>query len=186
MNYIDYIIVILLVIAAVKGAVKGFVYEVASLIALIAGVWGAIKFSGATETYLVNRLNLTSQYIDVIAFIITFLLIIVLVHFIGKAIEKAVESISLGGLNRVLGLVFSVLKTAFILGILVVLIHKIDETISIIPEDDITESRFYEPLRGLAVSTFPFVQNLIEEMKEDRDENGDGKKDGRNEKGAKS
>lgn len=167
MNYIDYIIVILLVIAAVKGAVKGFVYEVSSLIALIAGVWGAIKFSGATESYLLNRLNFTSQYIDVISFIITFVLIIILVHFIGKAVEKAVESISLGGLNRVLGLVFSVLKTAFILGILVVLIHKIDETISIVPEDDIAESRFYEPLRGLAVSTFPFVQNLIEEMKED-------------------
>lgn len=170
MNYIDYIIIILLVISAVKGASKGFIYELASLIALVAGVWGAIKFSGATETFLVERLNFTSQHIDVIAFIITFVLIIVLVHFIGKAVEKAVESISLGAINRILGLVFSVLKTAFILGIIVVLIEKLDEALPFVPEEDIAESRFYDPLRGVAINTFPFIQEFYKDIKGDDNE----------------
>ncbi|MDA3929692.1 MAG: CvpA family protein [Prolixibacteraceae bacterium] len=170
MNYIDYIIIIVLVIAAVKGATKGFVYEVASLVALIGGVWGAIKFSGATETYLTQRLDFTSQHIDVIAFIITFLIIIVLVHLVGKAVEKALKSVALGPANRILGLVFSVFKTAFILGIIVVLIDKIDESLPIVPEDHIQESKFYDPLRVMAVNTFPFIQGFYDDIKDKTDE----------------
>lgn len=166
MNYIDYIIIILLLISAVKGATKGFVYEIASLLALIAGVWGAIKFSGATETFLVQRLDFTSKHIEIIAFAITFVLIIVLVHFIGKAVEKAVESVSLSGLNRLLGLLFSVVKTAFILGILVILIERLDESLPFLPEDDVQESSLYNPLKNVAVSTFPFVQGLIENIRD--------------------
>ena len=173
MNYIDYIIIILLVLAAVRGATKGLIYEIASLIALIGGVWGAIKFSGATETFLTERLNFTSRYIDIIAFIITFILIIILVHFIGKAVEKAIESISLGAINRILGLIFSVLKTAFILGIIVVLIEKINESLPFVPEDDVMESKLYKPLRGVAVNTFPFIQHFYEDIKKENQPNND-------------
>lgn len=177
MNYIDYIIIILLAIAAVRGAIKGFIYEVASLIALIAGVWGAIKFSSATETFLVERLDFTSKFINIIAFALTFILIIVLVHFLGKAIEKAIESISLGVVNRVFGLLFSLCKTAFVLGIVVILIEKIDESIPFVPEDDVTSSKLYSPLRGVAVNTFPFIKNFYDELKNETAPKNDQEKE---------
>ncbi|MDA3818477.1 MAG: CvpA family protein [Prolixibacteraceae bacterium] len=170
MNYIDIIIIVLIIISAVKGATKGFIYEIASLIALIAGVWGAIKFSGATETFLVNRLNFTNQYIDIIAFVITFLLIIIFIHFIGKAVEKIIETISLGAINRVLGLVFSVVKTAFILGIVIVVLEKISENVDFMPKEDIQESSLYEPLRNITVSTFPFLVDFYEELNNKNEE----------------
>ncbi|MCF8363072.1 MAG: CvpA family protein [Prolixibacteraceae bacterium] len=170
MNYIDIIIIVLIIISAVRGATKGFIYEIASLIALIAGVWGAIKFSGATETFLVNRLNFTNQYIDIIAFVITFLLIIIFIHFIRKAVEKIIETISLGAINRIFGLVFSVVKTAFILGIVIVVLEKISENVKFMPEEDIQESSFYEPLRNVTVSTFPFLVDFYEELKNKNEE----------------
>ncbi|MDA3879433.1 MAG: CvpA family protein [Prolixibacteraceae bacterium] len=173
MNYIDLIIIILLVISAVKGATKGFIYEIASLAALIAGVWGAVKFSGATEAYLVNRLNFTNQYINIIAFVITLLIIIVVIHFIGKAIEKIIQSISLGVINRLLGLVFSVIKTAFILGIVILLLEKIDENVSFMPKDKVQESRLYSPLQNLTISIFPFMIELYENIKEKQDDTND-------------
>ena len=117
MNYIDIIIIVLLVISAIRGAVKGFIYEITSLIALIAGVWGAIELSGASETFLIEKLNLNNNYVHIIAFVVTFLLIIILVHFIGKAVEKAIETIKLNFINRLLGFGFALLKSAFILGI---------------------------------------------------------------------
>jgi membrane protein required for colicin V production len=165
MNYIDYIIIVLLVISAIRGAFKGLIYELASLAALIFGVWGAIKFSAATEVFLTERLNFTSKHIDIIAFVITLLLIIVLIHLIGKAIEKAIESISLGTVNRIFGLIFSVFKTAFLLGIFVILIEKIDETFPIIPEDHIQESQLYTPLRTLSINSFPFLQGFYENLR---------------------
>lgn len=181
MNYIDYIIIILVVISAVRGAVKGLIYEVASLVALIGGVWGAVKFSYATETFLVERLDFKSQHIDVIAFIVTFLLILIVVHLIAKAVEKALESVSLGTINRLLGMVFAVFKTVFILGILVIVIEKLDESLPFIPEDHVKESRFYDPLRVAAVQTFPFVQGFYEDIKGKTDDlkDSDHKKKGK-------
>jgi len=168
MNYIDLIIIILLIIAAVHGVVKGFIYEVTSLIALIAGVWGAMEFSGETQSFLVERLNMNSNYIAIIAFVITFILIIILVHFLGRAVEKAVETIALSTVNRILGLVFSVLKTAFILGILIMVIESFDNEVKILPKNDISESELSQPLRGVAMSTFPFIQNFFEGVKKQK------------------
>jgi len=170
MNYIDYIIIILLVIAAVKGATKGFIYEVASLIALIGGVWGAIKFSHATETFLEKRLDFTSNYINIIAFVITFIIIIVLVHLLAKAIEKELESVSLGTANRILGLIFASLKMAFILGIIVILIEKIDEHLPFVPEKDVQTSKLYDPLRIMTVNAFPFLEGFYQNLKSDSKE----------------
>jgi membrane protein required for colicin V production len=172
-NYLDYILVVLLVIAAIKGLVKGFIYEVVSLIALIAGVWGAIQFSGETKRILIDHFSLTNSYIDIIAFVITFIVIIILVHFIGKAVEKAIKAIAMGFVNRLLGLVFSVLKTAFILGVVLVVIERVDEGNKIVPQKDIEASVFYSPLRNVAISTFPFLKGLYDEL---IDENENKKK----------
>ncbi|HKM93356.1 MAG TPA: CvpA family protein [Prolixibacteraceae bacterium] len=166
MNYIDIIIIVLLVISAIRGAVKGFIYEITSLIALIAGVWGAIELSGASETFLIEKLNLNNNYVHIIAFVVTFLLIIILVHFIGKAVEKAIETIKLNFINRLLGFGFALLKSAFILGIVLVLIGKVNETIPVIPEKHVQESALYAPLRGVVINTFPFIQSFFEEVKE--------------------
>lgn len=166
MNYIDIIIIILLIVSAISGAVKGFIYEVTSLIALIGGVWGAIEFSGATETFLIEKMSLNNNYIHIIAFVVTFVLIIVLVHFIGKAVEKAIETIKLNFVNRMLGLGFGLIKAAFILGIVLVLLQKLDENYPFLPERAVEESALYQPLQGVVISTFPFIYNFFEEVKE--------------------
>jgi len=48
MNWIDLIIVVILIIAVIRGFTDGLVREVAALAALILGIWGAIKFSSFT------------------------------------------------------------------------------------------------------------------------------------------
>lgn len=168
MNYIDVIIIVLLIISAISGAVKGFVYEVTSLIALIAGVWGAIEFSGATERFLSEKLNFNNDFTHIIAFVVTFILIIILVHFIGKAVEKAVETIKLSLINRILGFGFALIKSAFILGIVLVLLQKLDENYPFLPEKAVQESSLYAPLQNIVVSTFPFIYNFFEEVKEQK------------------
>lgn len=170
MNYIDFIIIILVLASAIKGATKGLIYELASLIALIGGVWGAIKFSHATQTFLVERMDFTNNYIGIISFVITFVIIIIIVHLLAKAVEKALESVALGAANRILGFVFSAFKAMFILGILVILIEKIDETLPFVPKDDVQESKLYNPLRSIAMTTFPFVQGLFEDHEQEKDD----------------
>ncbi|WP_304131463.1 CvpA family protein, partial [Mesonia mobilis] len=45
MNLVDVVIVIILILGFVRGAMRGLIVELASLVALIAGIYGAIHFS---------------------------------------------------------------------------------------------------------------------------------------------
>jgi membrane protein required for colicin V production len=166
MNYIDVIIILLLIFSAIGGLTKGFIYEFSSLFGLIVGVWGAIKFSGATRDFLEHQLNFHNNYVQVVAFVITFVIIIIIVHIVAKAIEKAVETVNIGVLNRILGGIFAVFKSAFILGVIFIFIQRLDELIPAIPDKDIQESRLYNPMRNVAVYSFPFLKGIYEDFKD--------------------
>ncbi|MBE0674501.1 MAG: CvpA family protein, partial [Bacteroidales bacterium] len=62
MNLIDFFIIAILVFALVRGFIKGLIIEVASVLALILGIWGAIRFSGFVGQRLTDYFDLTTQY----------------------------------------------------------------------------------------------------------------------------
>ena len=86
---------------ALRGLVKGFIVEIASLLALILGVYGAIRFSGFMAEWLVNYISWQASYIDLAAFGLTFTLIIIAVSMLGKFFTKLAKIIMLNWLNRV-------------------------------------------------------------------------------------
>ncbi len=158
MNYIDIILILFLLFAAINGFRKGLILEVASLAALILGVWGAIEFSYITTQFLTDNVGLETPYLNLISFVITFIVIVILVHIIGSALSKFIEVAMLGWLNRITGMAFGLLKTAFILSILLLVFNKIDTDVHILPEDVKSGSQLYEPIRGLAPTVFPFIK----------------------------
>lgn len=157
MNYIDIVLVILLVFSAIGGFKNGLIVELASLAALILGIWGAIHFSYVTSDFLIENLNFNSEHLPVISFIVTFIVIVILVHIVANVVDKMVETIMLGFVNKLAGLVFGVLKAALILSIILLVFDKIDKDVKILPESTKSESRMYEPIRNLAPSIFPFI-----------------------------
>lgn len=159
MNYIDIILGILLVLAAINGFRKGLIVELASLAALVLGIWGAIKFSYVTSGFITEHFEVKTNYLNIISFVITFVVIVILVHLVGKAVQKIAETILLGFANKLAGLIFGILRTSLILSIILVVFDKIDESVHIIPKDAKHESRMYEPIRSFAPSIFPFIEN---------------------------
>ncbi len=157
MNYIDIILGIILVLSAINGFRKGLIAEVASLAALVLGIWGAIKFSYVTSEFLVENFNLQTEYLNIISFVVTFVVIVILVHVVGNVINKLVETVMLGFVNKLAGLVFGILRSALILSIILVVFHKIDEDVHLLSEDIKESSRMYEPIRSFAPSIFPFI-----------------------------
>lgn len=157
MNYIDIVLGILLILAAISGFKKGLVAEVASLAALVLGIWGAIKFSYITSEFLVENFNLQTQYLNLISFAVTFVVIVILVHIVGNTITKMMDVVMLGFVNKLAGLVFGIVKSALILSIILVVFDKIDEDVHILPEKAKDSSRMYEPIRSFAPSIFPFI-----------------------------
>ncbi len=177
MNYIDLIIVILVLISAISGAFKGFIHEVSSLIGLIAGIWCAVKFSGALKTFLVKRWDVTYQYIDVVSFVIIFVAILILIGIASKAIEKTIESAKLSTINRILGLVFSAFKTIFFLGVFFILIENLHKSLPFLPVQSINEAKYAQPIKVISLKTFPYLKNMFDDVDEELSPKQDDKKE---------
>lgn len=157
MNYIDIIIIVLLIFAAISGFSKGLVSELVSLAALILGVWGTIEFSDITADFLVENFKLGTKHLTLISFAVTFVVIVILVHIVGNVVNKMIDTLMMGFLNKLAGMFFGVVKSALILSIILMVFDKIDEDVSIIPGNAKEESRLYEPIRNFAPSIFPFM-----------------------------
>ena len=157
MNYIDLIIVALLVIGIARGFTDGFIKEFASLLALVLGIWGAIKFSSFVAAKLCDYFDMTGKYVGIIAFLITFIIIVIVVHFIGILVDKFAQAISLGFLNRLLGLVFGFIKNALILSVVFVILNAIDARHHFLPKEAIAHSKFYNPIADIAPAIFPRI-----------------------------
>ncbi len=157
MNYLDIVLVILLFLSAINGFSKGFVKELAGLIALILGIWAAIHFSDWVAGYLSDHLHFTFQNLSIVAFLLTFVAVVILVHLTGSLIGKLIHSVSLGFLNRLAGFAFGIIKGMLILSMLLVVFHKIDEDVHIISASVKADSRLYNPVRNFAPDVFPFL-----------------------------
>ncbi len=158
MNYIDLILGIVLIIGAIQGFRKGFIVELASLAALVLGIWGAIKFSDWTADFITDTTNFHSEHLNVVAFVVTFVVIVIVVHILGKVIDNAIKVVAMGFLNRLAGIIFGVLKTAVILSILLLLFDGIDENVHLLPSGQKAESKVYEPMKQLVPTLFPFIK----------------------------
>ena len=169
MNYIDIVLGILLLLSAIGGFKKGLIVELASLAALILGIWGAIKFSYITSEFLVDNFDWKWDHLNTVSFIITFIVIVILVHIVAKTVTKLVETVMLGFVNKLAGLIFGFLKGAIILSIILVVFDKINEDVKILSEKTKTESRIYEPLKDFAPSIFPFIDFWDKENKSEND-----------------
>ncbi|NOZ46293.1 MAG: CvpA family protein [Chlorobi bacterium] len=157
MNVIDLIIVIPLAWSAYKGFSKGLIVSIASLLALLLGVYGAIKFSDITSGYLIQNFDFSSQYLPIISFAITFILIVVAVHLLARVLDKIVKAVALGFINRISGALFGIIKTAFILSVILTLINKFDEKTGVISPELKESSLLYIPLTGFAPLVFPYL-----------------------------
>jgi membrane protein required for colicin V production len=157
MNWIDLTIVVILILSMVMGFINGLVKEVASLAALILGIWGAIKFSSFTAAKLYDYFDMTGQYVGIISFIVTFGIIVVVIHFIGILADKVVDAVSLGFINRILGIVFGLLKSVMIMSVFFVILNAIDSRRPFLPKDRIEESMFFNPISDIAPAIFPII-----------------------------
>lgn len=158
MNYIDIIILALVAWALIRGFKNGLFIEVASVAALVFGIWGAIRFSGYTANKLVEMFDLQTEYLGLVAFILTFICIVVLIHLLANVMDKLMKAVALGLVVRLLGMVFAVIKTVLILSIVLVILGTIDQKTHFLPQEKISESRLYRPVADFAPMLFPIIE----------------------------
>jgi len=172
MNFIDLLFVVVLLWSAYRGFTKGFILQLSTLAALLLGILGAIKFSSFTAHLLTDHFNISQNYLHIVAFAVTFIIIVVAVHLLARAIEKLIQAIALGFINRILGIVFGIAKVAFIISIILVLVNKANNKYHFLPEEKIDNSFLYRPLSDFAPMIFPYLHfdELKDELDQDKQE----------------
>jgi membrane protein required for colicin V production len=158
MNIFDIIIGAILLFAMVRGFMKGFFAEVASLVAIVAGIFCAIHFSHHLEGFLSESTReWSSKTYKIMAFVITFLTVVISIIVIGKILTKLADITALGILNKILGGIFGGLKSAIILSLIFLIFDRLNSTIPFIDKETLDKSILYVPVKSIMPTLIPSI-----------------------------
>lgn len=165
MSFLDIILGALLAFAGFKGLKNGLFVELASLVSLLLGIYLAIKFSFFTKEIISGFVNWNPNTIQVIAFMITFLIVVVAVTFLGKFLTGIASFAFLGWANSIGGGFFRILKTVLILGIVFSIFEKINYNHILVKKETLDKSIFYNPVQKTAAYLYPSLQEWYSSLK---------------------
>jgi len=156
-NFLDIIIIIPLLLFAWQGFKKGLIIEVATLAALVLGLFFAFCFSDYAANLLNDHFSIDEKYMAALSFIVTFIVVVIVVIAVGKILQKIIDIILLGFLNKAAGAVFGIVKGALILSILLLIINYFDTNQKLIKEEYKENSIFYEPIESFAPNLYNWL-----------------------------
>jgi len=160
MNYFDIIIIAPLLWGAYKGFKKGFIIEIASLIALFFGIYGGIKFSSISANYLGNLFNISVNLMPLISFAVTFIIIVIAIFSLAKLLQKIIKMVALGFINRLAGGIFGILKFGLILSVILNIVNTLNREIHFIDENIVKSSILFQPMANFSTKILPEIKKL--------------------------
>lgn len=130
----------------------------ASLAALVLGIFMAIKLRPLFASLLNSLFDISPDNMNVIAFSVAFVSIVLVVHLVAFVVEKLIKVVALNFVNRLLGMGFGLLVTAFVISMILWPVNKVNEEKQIIKPERIEGSFLYKPLSAFAPAVFPYLK----------------------------
>lgn len=158
-NHWDIILFIPLVFAAWKGFRKGLIIELASIAALIAGIYVSANFSESAAEKLKTWFEIEGSWLGYLSFIVTFVAVVFGVYALAKVVEKAVNMVALKLINKLAGLVFGTLKVALIISIVLNLLGWLDRHIPVLSKSEPNKSLLFNPVKSIAPIVLPVLMD---------------------------
>jgi membrane protein required for colicin V production len=124
MNWVDYLLIILLVFSCLAGLMRGLLREIISLFTWVIGVWLAWTFSEWLEPNLGGALA-DGAVRPWAARVLIFVAVLLIGTAIGAIVTHYVRLSLFSGVDRLLGLVFGLLRGAVVIGLLAILCHAV-------------------------------------------------------------
>lgn len=162
MNNLDIIIVVFLIIASFKGYSNGFIKELAYLVAILVGAYGAYCFSHYAQKLLLYFVTLSEDYLVVLSFALTFIVLVIIIRLLAGLVTQAAEWVMIGLLNKILGAIFGIIKRALVIGVALTLLQVYSHRIPLINETSQQESVLYQPIIGFSNFLLPQILREID------------------------
>ena len=157
----DVVLLLVLLIGAWRGFAKGLLLSVASLVGLVGGIWAASHFSHLVAEHLSKHVSWSVNTLHMASLALTFLLVVVGVHLLAKLLEKVLDLVALGFVNKLAGAVFGLLKVALILSFVMLLLNQTVGPRAWLPESE-PASVLIGPVEALAPAITPALNRLEE------------------------
>ncbi|MBN8576356.1 MAG: CvpA family protein [Cytophagales bacterium] len=124
MNKADVVILLIVAVGAYLGYKRGFLQELFFLLALVAGVLVGFKLMGWGVEVLAHKFNADTKVLPYISFLLIFILVLLLVMFIGNRIKNSLDKTFLGRVDAMAGMLLGVLKYTFGMSVLIWIIES--------------------------------------------------------------
>ena len=165
MNLIDLIIIALIGYGIIKGYNKGLIIELFSFFGIFISFFISTNLDDIISKQIVELVNINFDIVNIIVFILVFLLSYSAIIFIAKGFTKLIKFVYLGLLNSLLGSLFGGLKLLLIL----IILSKIIFSFSLIPLKSLSESVLIIQLHilseiifnSLEIVNYEYPNNLI-------------------------
>ncbi len=161
MNYLDIIIAIILFLFGFKGLCKGLIIEVVTLLAFCAGIYGAMHFSDFTAAHMQDFMEIDPKYLNTVAFVLTFIILVVLVNLIGKLVSKWVKSMNLGFFDKLGGFLFGIIKGVLLCSVLLMVLNNF-QLLGVVKPEVKEKSKLYPYIE----QTVPYVYRGFDLVKD--------------------
>jgi membrane protein required for colicin V production len=116
---VDVLILVVLVGSTVIGALRGFVREAVSVVFWILAVWGAWQFGPVIEPHL-GGLLADPSIAPWVGRLVILVLILLIGWVAGMLLSYFTRSIGLGPLDRVIGVLFGIVRGMVLVGLMVI------------------------------------------------------------------
>jgi membrane protein required for colicin V production len=165
MNLIDLIIIALFGYGIIKGYNKGLIIELSSFFGIFISFFISTNLDDIISKQIVELVNINFDIVNILVFILVFLLSYSAIIFIAKGFTKLIKFVYLGLLNSLLGSLFGGLKLLLIL----IILSKIIFSFSLIPLKTLSESVLMIQLHilseiifnSLEIVNYEYQNNLI-------------------------
>lgn len=160
---IDIILVVLLILAVIKGYQRGLIVGVFSFLAIIIGLAAAMKLSTVVAGYIGKAIKISDTWLPVISFAVVFILVVLLVRLGANMLQKTVEISMLGWVNRLGGILFYL--AIFIIVYSIILFYG--EQVKLIQPETIKDSVTYsyiQPWGPKVMDGFATVVPVFKDM----------------------
>ncbi|MAA97074.1 MAG: colicin V production protein [Stappia sp.] len=162
---LDVVLLLVLLVGAWRGFTKGLILSMASMVGLVGGIWAASHFSHMVAEQLAPHVTWSVNSLHMASLALTFLLVVVTVHLLAKLLEKMLDLVALGLVNKLAGALFGLLKFALVLSFGVMLLNQWMGPRAWVPHSE-QPSVMLGPVEALAPALMPAFSDLERRARE--------------------
>ncbi len=148
---------IIIALFFIRGYTRGLIVAAFSVIAILLGILCALKLSQSLATWMLAHGYTTTGWAPMLSYLILFVGVVLVVRIVAKMLQKAIETIKLGLLDKLAGgILYGILGAVLYSSIL-----WIGARMNMFSPELVATSKTYPWLSQVAPHFFSFAGNLL-------------------------